>query len=205
MHIRPPRPKHLITSLHASPRRSGALLLALRGGGGAVGGSSKPDVRRGKVGDEQPGADDEQRRVDEVGVARPARGEEVGEGEGGRREGGEGAEVAAGGAGEVVEGAGGGVGVGEGEEGGDGQGGEGVGRALGESVGLGWGENGVCCGGDGRDVIGERRGWATYSQESQRHGADKLEGRDTSLSHFCGRSRGSSSGGLVGRREKAWC
>lgn len=75
-------------------------------------------------------------------MARPARGEEVGEGEGGRREGGEGAEVAAGGAGEVVEGAGGGVGVGEGEEGGDGQGGEGVGRALGESVGLGWGRRG---------------------------------------------------------------
>lgn len=75
-------------------------------------------------------------------MARPARGEEVGEGEGGRREGGEGAEVAAGGAGEVVEGAGGGVGVGEGEEGGDGQGGEGVGRALGESVGLRWGRRG---------------------------------------------------------------
>lgn len=40
----------------------------------------------------------------------------------------------------------------------------------------------------GGDVIGWR-GRATYSQESQRHGADKLEGRDTSLSHFCGRSR----------------
>lgn len=165
--------------------------------------ASEPDVRRGKVGDEQPGADDEQRRVDEVGVARPARGEEVGEGEGGGGEGGEGAEVAAGGAGEVVEGAGGGVGVGEGEEGGDGEGGEGVGCALWGLL-VGWVGKGACCGGDGRDVIGWR-GWATYSQESQRHGADKLEGRDTSVSHFCGRSRGSSSSGLVGRREKAWC
>lgn len=117
------RPQHLVASLHAGPCRFGALLLALRG---AVGGRrrapSEPDVRRGEVGDEQAGADDEQRRVDEVGVARPARGEEVGEGEGGGGEGGEGAEVAAGGAGEVVEGAGRGVGVGEGEEGGDGQG-----------------------------------------------------------------------------------
>lgn len=116
------RPQHLVASLHASPCRGGALLLVLRGGGSRRRAPGEPDVRRSEVSDEQAGADDEQRRVDEVRVARPARGEEVGEGEGGGGEGGEGAEVAAGGAGEVVKGAGRGVSVGEGEEGGDGQG-----------------------------------------------------------------------------------
>ena len=52
------------------------------------------DVRGDEVRDGEAGAEDEERRVDEVGVARPARGEEVGEGERGHGEGEEGREGA---------------------------------------------------------------------------------------------------------------
>jgi hypothetical protein len=76
------------------------------------------------------GADDERRGVEQVGVAERARGEGVGEDEGGGGDGGERAEVARRGRAEGVEGAGGGAGRGQGQERGDGQGGERVGETL---------------------------------------------------------------------------
>jgi hypothetical protein len=143
------------------------------------------EVGREEVGGGKLRAQDEGRGVEQVGVAERARGEDVGEGEGGGGDGGKRAKVARRGGGEGVEGAGGGAGRGEGQEGGDGQGGERVGKALEDqlvvTVMKDETASSASCSG--------RRGRAreTHRQDTERHGADKLEHRNAPRSHGCNR------------------
>lgn len=86
--------------------------------------------------------EDQDRDVEQVGVAEGARREEVGEGEGRGGDGGEGAEMACCSSGEGFKGAGGRAGGGKGQEGGNGEGRERVGDTL-RDVSVPCGKTGV--------------------------------------------------------------